>query len=329
MVREIQDRVADNTQRARSVESNFVEVAERGRIDLSFGQNLVEVAVGVRLYKRDLNGGLVSGHSDPAYGSGRGVSGDVRGGTWTLVEDTTVSAELTKDGRKMIRDVLDGQDVEVTEVGNGDDATEVGTGDTALGNERGRSFAWGTPSEGAYNENAVEGEFRFSETGQDAVEFGVFSRDGRLVARLTVADINPSPTEEVRAEVVLTVEGSGQGEAVVTEDGEAVIAEAITRRVVSGLAAIGFGSGTASFSKTDSSLSNEVITKDAERDLDLESIKVYTLLYEQEPAGSTPVDLSEIKVEDADGRMVWATSFSPEEKTDSVRLNASVGFRIV
>ena len=66
-----------------------------------------------------------------------------------------------------------------------------------------------------------------------------------------------------------------------------------------------------------------------ERDLDLESLKVYTLLYEQEPAGSTPVDLSEIKVEDADGRMVWATSFSPEEKTDSVRLNASVSFRIV
>jgi hypothetical protein len=328
MVQEIQDRVADNSQRSRRLEANFVEVAERGRIDLTFAQNTIAVEVGVRLYKRDLNGGLVSGHSDPAYGSGRGVSGDVRGG-WSLVEDTPVSAELTKDGRKMVRDVLDGQDVEVTEVGNGDDATDAGTGDTALGNERGRSFAWGDPSAGAYNENRVEGEFRFHETGQDAVEFGIFSRDGSLVARLTVGDINPSLSEEVRAEVVLTVEGSGQGEGVVTEDGEQSIAESFTRRVATGLAAIGFGSGTSSFSKTDTALSNEVITKDADRELDLESLSVFTLLYDSEPSGQTPVDLSEIKVEDVDGRMVWATSFSPEEKTDSVRLNASVGFRIV
>lgn len=321
--------IAENRQDIRRTAANFIEAAERGSIDLTFGRNTVEVAVSAEVYKRPLNDTLVPGHPDGSvHGPGRGAVGDQRGG-WSLVTSSVNSADFTRDGRKAVRNALDGQNGGVRTAGIGTGTTDASTGDTAL-----QTPTTTDANAAATKVNAEEARgvalFLFNDHANSGTEFGLYNTDGSLLCRVTVDDVNPTAEEEVKVVVTLSVSGSGVGDSVVTNEGEKAIANALHFPYLTvGLNKIALGTGTTDFSKSSSSLTSEEIRKTALRELDLESIRSKTKLYEAEPS-TQPVTLSEMAVFDnaSTPNMVWATTFTGEEKTDGVPLRATVGFKI-
>ena len=319
--------IAENRSNIRSTQANFIEVTDRGASrDLSFPRNSIEVTVEVEVYKRSLNSSLISGHPDgDTRGSGHGEAGDVRG-EWTLVEDTEASATWTKDGRNAVRDALDGQAGAIRETVLGHGTREAATTDADLQDRQATVYATGTKDD--RNTTRGHGIFLFQDHNEAGTEFGLLDADGRLLCRVTVDDIAPTNDEEVRAELVLTFDGYGVGESVVTDEGERTVADAIRLDSVTvGLLEMAWGTGSTTFSKSDTALTSEEIRKNVQRNLDLETIRTKGKLFESEPS-TQPVDLAEVAVFDNNGNMAWATTFDPEEKDDSAPLTTTVGFRI-
>lgn len=324
--RDIADRVAENAQRTRKINSTFVEVTEDGGISLSFTSNILTVGLSVVVYKRSLNNGLVSGHPDSKHGSGRGVSGDRRG-EWTLAESDTATAVITRTGRRASRDILAGTDAEITEVAAGADGTDAEASDDSLLDPDGRGYAWQVIGSGTEGEVEVAGSFRFSavaEEGQSS-EWGVYTRDGRLLGRATTDAVTIADDEEARLNAILTVSGSGVGSTVVTADGEEAIAQALVSGSAYALDSLGFGTGTDEFDKSDSGLTSPVIRKDGILSIKLNSARLEANLGGTEPANQ-PVTLSEVGAFDAGGTLLWATTFFPTEKESGEGATASVGF---
>jgi len=328
---DIQSLVAENRQSSRRIEGNFIEVGDRGRGELSFARNLFVVEVGVEVYVRELNDGLYSGHPNGSeHGSGNGVAGDVRGG-WNLVASSTESETWTRLGRNTVRDLLRGQSATVGEIAIGRGSSPAGSSDTSLDDETTRTdSAW---ERGGGNVVEKQGLFGFATHDGTVTEFGIFDLSGDLLGRATTTDINPSLEQEVRVSVVLTVEGEGTGTAVVTDDGEAAVADAIrSENTTVGLQDYAWGTGTTTFSKSDSSLSNEVYRQGMRRTAGLETLDTESVIPPEEPSGSLPVTLSELGVFDNQGRMVYATTFSPFTKPASpneIPLYSTVAFLFV
>lgn len=319
--------IAENRSDIRNTQANFIEVTDRGASrDLSFPRNTIEVTVEVEVYKRSLNSSLISGHPDgSSYGSGRGEAGDVRGG-WTLVEDTEASAVWTKDGRNAVRDALDGQAGGIAEAVLGHGTRDASTSDADLQDRQATVYATGTKDDRKTTRG--HGIYLFQDHNEAGTEFGLLDGNGRLLCRVTVGDVAPTKDEEVRAEVVLTFDGYGVGESVVTDEGERTIADSVRLDSVTvGLLEMAWGTGTTSFSTSDTSLTSEEIRKNVQRELDLETIRTFSKLFKSEPS-TQPVGLGEVAVFDNNGNIVWATAFDPEEKDDSAPLTTTVGFRI-
>lgn len=326
MTRNADQYIAENRSEIRSTQANFIEVTDKGASrDLSFPRNLIEVTVEVEIYKRPLNSALISGHPDGSvHGSGHGEAGDGRGG-WTLVEDVENSTVWTKDGRNAIRDALDGQAGAIKQAALGHGTRDAASTDADLQNRQATVFAFGTKDD--RNTTRGHGIFLFQQHNEAGTEFGLLDDSGRLLSRTTVDDVAPTNEEEVRAEVVLTFNGSGTGDSVVTDEGERTTADAIRLDSVTvGLLEMAWGTGTTAFSKSDTALTSEEIRKNVQRELDLETIRTFGKLYESEPS-TQPVDLSEVAVFDNNGNMYWATTFDSEEKDDSAPLTTTVGFR--
>jgi len=324
--------IAENRRDIRRVESNFIEAPEEGTITLIFGRNIVEVEVTGEVYTRPLNDSLIVGHPTASHGIGQGAIGDRRG-SWSLAASSEDTAELVRTGRTAVRDALDGQSGGIREAGIGSGTADASTSDTGLQSLSTRGVNAATEKlSGSPSVARGLGVFRFHEHEGSAAEFAIYDTGGDLLSRLTFSGVSPTNEQEVRVIVSMEVVGSGIGDSVITNDGEEAIADSIhfPKQTV-GLNEIAFGNGSvgASFVKSSSSLSNEVIRKNVIRDLSFEEIIARTRILEGEPA-SQPVDLSEAAVYDnaSTPRMIWATSFSPEEKTDDVTIEASIGFRV-
>lgn len=322
---DIQDLVAENRQRVKTTEGNFLETAERGRINLSFARNFIGVDVTIEVYKRNLNDGLYSGHPNGSrHGSGQGVAGDVRDGTWTLVESSTNSEAWTRGGRTAIRDALNGDTGALAEGGIGTGVGDASSSDSALESKSAQVHAFGIKD--ASNVTRGRAIYGFADHEQSATEFALFDGDGRLLARVTTDDVNPTQEEEVRVGVILEVTGSGTGTAVVTDDGEEAVADSLQQRSeVVGLAEIALGTGTTEFSKSDSALNSEEIRKLVVRELGLEAIRVSRRVQEQ-ASGQTDLDLGEVGVFDNTGRAVFLATFDPFTYDERTEFNTSVGF---
>jgi hypothetical protein len=326
----IQDQVAENRRDVERIDGRFVFVPDRRDENLSFGRNGIRMGVEIAVYTRSLDDGLISGHPAAAHGSGRGVAGDVRGG-WTLQTDAEASAKWTRDGRNAVRDSLAGM------AGSGD-AIAAGTGsgdaspdDTTLGAATGRAPAYGVRATEASNAVRFRTNFLFPEHGEsglDPLEFGLFDSTGRLMGRVTTTAVPVGPSEEVRVDLTVTVEGSGTGASVVTADGETGVATSLQQESVTvGMNELAWGTGTADPAKADIALGNEVYRTTCERRTALEVITVSAPQFESEPAGQ-PYDYTEVGVFDNDGRLLWRTTMDPFEKDDTVRFTTSVGFKI-
>jgi hypothetical protein len=322
---DIQDLVAENRQRVKTTEGNFLETAERGRIELSFSRNSVAVDVTIEVYKRSLNDGLYSGHPNGSkHGSGQGVAGDVRDGTWTLVESSTNSVAWTRTGRTAIRDALNGDTGALAEGGIGTGTSDAASGDTALNAKSSQVHAFGVKD--ASDVTRGVSIYSFADHENAATEFGLFDADGRLLARATTDDVTPTNEEEVRVGVVLDIQGSGVGDAVVTNDGEAAVADALQQKsTVVGLLEFAYGSGSSAFSKSDSALTTEEFRKNLAREKELEALRVQRRVQEQDPANAD-LDLSELGVYDNQGRLVYATTFDAFTYDENTEFKSSVGF---
>jgi len=307
MPKGVDEYVAENSKRIRDVDSRFVQVDSNRARDLSFGSNFFEVTVGVELYKRSTGDQVVFGHPDDSKGFGRGTFGDDRG-AWSLVTDVEVSADFTRQGRKAAAEALDGQTGAVERGAIGGDTTPVSTQDTSLGMETGRRDTFASRSGNTTRTTAL-----YAATDVVGVpgEVGIFDGDDRLLARVTVdiADGAIAATDEVRGVITLTVEGSGNGKAVVTDDGEEALAAALrSPSAVVGPSEFAFGDGDTDFAESDTSLTSEVVRKNAGRETGRDRVSSFTRVTEAD-MNSIAVDLSEAGLFDNDGRMLWATTF--------------------
>jgi len=327
MGRDVQDYVSDNTRRTRQIDTRFVELSRDRQRNLSFGNNTIDIAVSLEVYTRDLQNALISGHPNAEHGSGRGVSGDVRG-SWTLQSSAAATATFTADGRTAVRDSLNGESAGSIDRGLiGSGSGDAAVGDTALESEHSSVAAYGVAD--AYNEVRSRADHRFNEHPLgSAEEYGVESQGGNLMCRLTES-VSLTVEDEVRVDITFTVTGSGIGGQVVPEDGETAVRDSIrSPGETIGINEIAFGTGTTDFSKTDSGLTSEVYRKNALRSVANERIEAEVHITQNEPAGQ-PVDLGEIAVFDNQGNALMLATFDPFEKTDQFPFNARTIFRVV
>lgn len=326
MAKKIEDFVSENRRDLRRVDATLVSVSSGRPLRLNMGDNGVNVPTSVKVYTRDLNDTLISGHPDGAtHGSGHGVAGDRRG-SWTLQTDTEASEELVRDGRNAIRDALAGDpngDVDILAVGS--DTTAASVADAALGSENGRVEVAGRQGATA-EETVVEAQFLFAEYGDTIGEYGVISDGGSLMNRITTATIDPSEHKEILVEITFEVNGSGVGNSAVTNKGEEAIAESIRKHATVGLNKMLFGSGTSSPSKTDTALGTKEFEKNCQRVKDPEVVTGYTVVMESEPA-TQPHTISELGVEDNTGRLLWRADIDSFTKDDETQVEVYVGFR--
>lgn len=328
----IPEQVAKNRRDVQRLDGEFVSVPSRLQDSLRFLRNTFEVEVGLEVYKRPLGGGLVSGHPDGStHGSGQGVSGDHRG-SWQQVVSGASTHSWTREGRNAVRDALAGLPnggLAGTSVGAG--ATEAQPTDDSLAAETGHTFASGIKDES--NVTRARSHYLFSEDGDgqvDLQEWGLEDGEGRLMARATTsATVTTSSAEELRVDISATVRGTGAGNAVVTDDGEAAVADSIQNEGSTvGLAEIAWGTGSPTLDKSAASLGNEVFRKEASRNLGLESVQVSAPQFEPEPSGQ-PYDYTEAAVFDSEGRVVWVVGFDVRPKDEQARFTTNIGFRII
>jgi len=320
MPKSVDDYVAENSKRIRNIDGRFVQVDSNRSRDLSFGSNFFNVTVEVEVYRRSTGDQIVFGHPAASKGFGRGTFGDDRG-AWSLVTDTEASADFTKQGRRAAAEALDGQEGAVAEGAIGGDTTAVSTEDTALGQEFDRADTFASRSANTTRTTTLFGS---TDVVAQPGELGIFDANDRLLARVTVdiPDGTVDDTDEVRGVVLLTFEGSGNGNAVVTSEGENALADSIRSPKVSvGPTEYAFGDGDTDFSKSDTSLTSEVIRKNSGREVGRDRIESFTRLSETDMNGIS-VDISEAGLFDNDGRMIWATTFRAIQ-SDSPGFNTS------
>lgn len=299
--------VADNSKRLRDINGRFVQVDSNRTRDLTFGSNFFAVDVAVEVYKRSTGDGMIFGHPSASKGFDNATFGDDRG-PWSLVTDAEASADFTKDGRRAAAQALSGREGAAAEVGLGYGTARVSTDDTTLNSARARTAS---VNDRTSNTTSVRGIFDATASVGALGEFGVFDETSRLLARVTVDvdDASIDPTDEVRGIILLTFTGSGNGNSVVTNDGQIALAEAIERTDATvGPDEFAFGSGTSDFVESDSSLTSEVIRSNAARETGRDRITARTRLTAKDMSTVTS-DLSEVGLFDTAGRMLWATTF--------------------
>lgn len=325
MTRRIQDEVAKNSRGRRRIETTSIEVSTDSAKRFNFTGSEVTAEMSIRVYTRPITDMLVFGHPDAANGFGRGRVGDHRD-DWTLVEDTTVGAEFTKGGRTTIVDALAGSTNGLATLLIGASSNVVSVSNDALGDEEGSTSAWGTRSG---NVTTATGSYRFSEFGPTVAEFGVESEQDEFMARLTVESISPADDVEIKAEADFTFEGDGQGNAVITNDGEEALANSIRSKAETvGLYEMAIGSSGNTPAKSDSALATEIDRKKVSRSERAESVRAFTRWYDGEPS-SQPVNVSNFGLFDFDGRLVWHGITEEFEKNDGFPLEAASTIRVI
>lgn len=321
---DIQGLVAENRNRVRRREASFIEVAERNNISLDFGSNIFVIDVSIEVFTRPLGSGLISGHPDGTeHGSGHGTAGDTRG-NWTLVADTAESAVYTSGGRSALREALNGstRGLQTGTIGTG--TTDASPADTSLSQPTTQASAF--PIKDATNITRGRSIYGFADHAQSATEFGLLDDTGRLIARVTTTDISPTQEQEIRVGVRLTVNGDGQGTAVVPDDGEEAVADSLANRLENvGFDELAWGTGTTDFVKSDSALTNEKIRKTAVRDNGLGTLELSRRNPEREPA-DPDLTLGEVGVFDNTGRAVFLTTFTPFEYNEETEFDTTVTF---
>lgn len=318
--------VSENRRVNRRIESTFIQVSGKSRINLDFGVSTFDVPTSIKVYSRPLNDSLISGHPTDKHGSGRGVSGDQRG-SWTLETDAEASETFTRDGATVVADSLTGTaTAAIAEIAVGDGSATASATDSALASETGRTVTWATQGSSA-DSTVAHGILRSTGHAGTASEFGVYSGTGNLYNRITTTAINPTTEQELKVEITFDVTGDGRGSSVITSDGEEAVAQTMRSTTETiGLDEFAFGTGTATPAKSDTTLANETFRKNVERIQNAETVTAHTVVFKNEPA-SQPVTLTEAGVFDNTGRLIWRTTFDGKEKNSDIELEAFAGSR--
>jgi hypothetical protein len=327
----IQQQVAENRRDVARLNGRFVAVPPRQGNNLNFSKNTIEVTVSLSVYTRQLNDSLISGHPDAKQGSGRGVSGDVRG-SWSQANLTVQSVDFVRDGRNALRDALAGDSGALAEAGAGTGSGTVSDTDTAMAGETGRTSAYGLRATEADNDVRGRANFHFAEAGptdQDKTEWALFGAGGQLLCRIITDALSADASQEVRADITLTFQGSAQSGSAFTDEGEKALADSMQKPSVAvGLDEWAWGTGTSAPAEGDTSLDTEVFRKTAGQTKDLEQIRVTATQFESEPS-SQPHDYTEAGIFDNNGRLIYRVTFSPFSKDSTLRFTTQAAFRIV
>lgn len=327
MTRQIDRFVAENRERIRNVDNRFVEVDSARDRNLSFGPSTFTVSVDVDVFKRSTGTQAVVGHAAESKGFGRGTFGDDRG-AWDAV-DVTVDTVFTRQGRRAVVRALNAEAGAVTTTKAGVGTDDPVTADTDLTGVY--AVTRTTNRRPDTGEAEIRGVHDAVAWVGGVVELGIFDAEDRLLARIVATSADAiDATDDVRVDVTLTFDGDGVGNSVITEAGEDVVADAMVLVLENhGPTEFRFGSGDPDFDKESTGLADEQFTKACERLVDRNRITARTHVFETEPAGLMPVDVSEMAVFDDDDRMIWATELRTFTKRDDAAFNAESEFRVV
>jgi len=328
MTKRIDQFVSENRESVKRLDSTFIPISGQRSSNYTFSGNQFEIVTSVRVYTRDLNESLISGHPNGSrHGSGQGDSGDFRG-SWTLVEDVENSEKFVTDGRNIVAEGLAGQsEAVIGKISVGSGTTDATINDSSLETPSATTFAYPNPGDSS-NESTAEGIFLFQEYGDTFSEFGAKSRAGDLYNRITTDTLNPSNEKELRVEIDFEVTNDTTGTSVITDVGQNRVADSLRALDTAiGLNSIAFGTGTTEPTASDTALENEVFEKNAQRLLSSETVTANMVVFQQQPS-SQPHDISEIGVFDSSGNMLWRATVDPFEKTSNVEFTTNVSFRI-
>lgn len=328
MPKPIERFVKENQESNRRLEENFVQIEGARRFErFNFGTSNFLIPVAIEVYTRPLGNGLISGHPAAKHGSGRGVSGDVRG-TFSLETDVEESEEFTEEGRRAIRDILAGDktgEVAKTVVGSG--TTDASVTDTSLESKHGENEVL-TGQGSSTNITEVDSILRSTDfSGSSVSEYGVLADDGRFMDRVTTSSISVTNEQEILVRTILEVLGDGVGNSAVTDDGKEAVADSLQKvRSTIGMDRYVFGDGTSDPTSSDTSLDNQLFKKVCERVKDGQILTTHTVLLEGEPK-SQPHTVSEIGIKDNNDRLIWRVVIDSFEKDGDVKFEAFASFR--
>jgi hypothetical protein len=366
--KDIDSLVADNRRQIRDEFGRFIQVDEGRTRDLKFGVSYIEVSAEATVDTRSTGDQIVFGHNDPDKGFGRGTFGDDKGaweargreesvdygdtiafGIWSadnsfgigtfgddksdfeVTNTAQQSAVVTRTGRRVIAELISGVENGITTIAYGDDGTDAELSDDSLGN---RIASTGVTSrlKPKLNKSHVRGVFASTEflpDEDDVFEISAESQGGGLMARATV-DVEVDSDTEVRAGVIVTFEGDGVGNSVVTNAGEAAFADAVQ---VPGntveFATWAFGRSGGDEDATMTSLYDQVFTVDATAESDRDrAIIMGDVPSNAAPANERPFDVGQVGIIDDSGRLVWVSPTQEFVFGDDTKFNVESFFKI-
>jgi len=310
MPRNIEQQVAENTDKRRRLESYNTSVNNEGDKLLSLTGLFIETTASVSVDERDLGNTMVVGHPDAEHSVGRGGSGDNRE-PWAQAAGGSADTETTNAGRPPTAAVIGGVGPLEPEVSTGSDGSPPDQNDESLGSESHRGAATRLVSNGT--DASYRAEYRFHEHG-GSEEAGLLL-SGVLAARASPG-AGAGRGAETRVGVSLSFDGRGRGGASFTAAGEEHIAS---------LMAGADGPLDRVFLVTDI---NEEPGKVAERVVSGRSISLNVRFFVNEP-GYQPFDVTAVRVGSEPVPDVISSSVDPFEKNEDRAVDVTVGVRVV
>lgn len=295
MPREIADEINANRQQiGRALAGDRIATPSQS-IDLTLSPIPVSVSATVDIYTRPVNDTALVGHPDDGNGWGRGRVGDYRG-DWTQQE--SVTGEVTRDGRQAIADALV-------------------TGTPRLsGSAAGLGVVDAFGLDDSTTTTRSRASFLFNQSPDTVSSVDVRTSDGRVVAEGSLSGVAAGSQTEVRVDVTLSfADASRSASETVRVD---VIADALRtrKRETITLAAAAF--------VADTGTSTVPVRKNAATQARGASAVAESVLFRSEP-NDQPADIILFGVLDNNGDVVTGTEFSPQEKTDRLRIRAKSG----
>jgi len=313
--------VAENKERILQRESTTVSYTADGRRELTFSWT-VSLSVDIEVQYRPLNGGLISGNRNEENGSGRGVSGDVRGEWKPLLEDYD-TAKWTRDGRRsVIRSIIGVTNID--EIALGNSSTDASLSDSQLISEESRRTSFNRYAEiGDIPKKTVFQDFRFQDV-NEIYEIGLFDVQDRLLWRGTFDEPIPANGSEMRILLTIQAEGSGRGSTIVSKQAEnSVVESTLTGERYYSEIAFGEGGGP---EPPDYDLESEVFRQIAFADRSGSTMELYTDLRGSDPGDS--FDLSELGFYNRRDRLLFGATFDPFGYDEDTTARVIINFRV-
>lgn len=330
MARSVEEYISENQRQLRRIEGQSVTVGGESEVGevLNLGETRITTEFRLRMWKRTLGNGLISGHPNQKHGSNRGEAGS---GTpvWNLVEsyqyddEEAFNPRLTPEGQTAIlKSMTADSDSTISQIAVGPNVSEIKPEDGV--------FSW-TDGGGSDRVSKIGAKFDFDEIGEkDKVgALKIYTRSQNPFCEFDIPDIEVKDTEEFRVEIFIRFGSRSLDSTVLTSEGRRLAAETVRDENANrGIDKIVFGGESERFPEvSQTSLEDRITFTKANNQINNTILNVRGKLFTSQPP-SQPVTIREASLEDNSGNMLFRNTFSSTEKDSTFSLEAVATFRV-